>query len=123
MTAITSFYLGAGTVTSAVKTGNDPAGPAATAPSPGSVEPDTRSISAGPLDLVIKGTNLNVITQVRIVKAGSPAIVGKNVMSSPNQITCTFDISQASPGVWDIEMDDGGSKSAKLTGKLSLTSP
>jgi hypothetical protein len=58
---------------------------------------------------------------VRIVKAGSPAIVGTNVMSSPNQVTCTFDLRQASQGVWDIEMDDGGSKSAKLPGNLSLT--
>jgi hypothetical protein len=59
--------------------------------------------------------------RLRIVKAGSPAIVGTNVMSSPNQVTCTFDLSQASQGVWDIEMDDGGSKSAKLSGNLSLT--
>lgn len=122
MTAITSFYLGAGTVTSAVKAGNEPGGPAAaTAPSPGSVLPATHSIAAGPLDLTIKGTNLNVITNVRIVKAGSPAITATKVMSSPNQITCTFDVSHASQGIWDIEMDDGGSKSAKLPGKLSLT--
>jgi hypothetical protein len=121
MTAITSFYLGAGTVTSAVKNGNYPGGPAAPAPSPASVQPTTHSIAAGALDLTINGTDLNVITHVRIVKAGSPAIVGTNVMSSPNQVTCTFDLSQASQGVWDIEMDDGGSKSAKLTGNLSLT--
>jgi hypothetical protein len=118
MTAITSFYLGAGTVTSAVKNGSGPGGPA---PSPVSVQPTTHSIAAGALDLTINGTDLNVITHVRIVKAGSPAIVGTNVMSSPNQVTCTFDLSQASQGVWDIEMDDGGSKSAKLPGSLSLT--
>lgn len=124
MTAITSFYLGAGTVTSAVKAGSEPGGgsaAAATAPSPGSALPPTHSIAAGPLDLTIKGTNLNVITNVRIVKAGSPAIAATKVMSSPDQITCTFDVSHASQGVWDIEMDDGGSKSAKLAGKLSLT--
>jgi hypothetical protein len=120
MTAITSFYLGAGTVTSAVKNGK-PEGPAAPAPSPASVQPTTHSIAAGALDLTINGTDLNVITHVRIVKAGSPAIVGTNVMSSPNQVTCTFDLSHASQGVWDIEMDDGGSKSAKLPGNLSLT--
>ncbi|QPF91239.1 hypothetical protein [Bradyrhizobium commune] len=118
MTAITSFYLGAGTVTSAVKTGNDAGAPA---PAANGVQPDNHSIAAaGPLQITISGTNLNVITNVKITRLGSPPIVATNVMSNPGQVTCDLDVSQAAPGIWDIEMDDGGSKSVKLAGKLTL---
>jgi hypothetical protein len=122
MTAITSFYLGAGTVTSAVKTGGESGTSAIPPPTPGGINPDTYSIAtAGPLQLEITGTNLNVITHVRIVKAGSAPIVGTRVGSSPTRVTCDLDVSKATPGTWDIEIDDGGSKSAKLPAKLTLT--
>jgi hypothetical protein len=122
MTAVTSFYLGAGTVTSAVKTGSESAAAAIPPPIPSGIKPDTHSIAtAGPLQLEITGTNLNIITRVRIVKAGTPPIVGTKVGSSPTRITCELDVSKATPGTYDIEIDDGGSKSAKLPGKLTLT--
>lgn len=122
MTAVTSFYLGAGTVTSAVKTGSESGAAAIPPPIPNSITPETHSISTGgPLQLEIAGTNLNVITRVRIVKAGAPPIVGTKVGSSPTRITSEFDVSGATAGTYDVEIDDGGSKSAKLPGKLTLT--
>jgi len=122
MTAVTSFYLGAGTVTSAVKTGSESGAAAIPPPIPNSITPETHSISTGgPLQLEITGTNLNIITRVRIVKAGAPPIVGTKVGSSPTRITSEFDVSGATAGTYDIEIDDGGSKSAKLPGKLTLT--
>ncbi|TPQ32419.1 hypothetical protein C2U70_22155 [Bradyrhizobium guangdongense] len=122
MTAVTSFYLGAGTVTSAVKPGNESGASASQPPLASGIKPDTFSIATtGPLPLEITGTNLNVITHVRIVKAGVPAIAGTKVLSNATRVTCELDVSKASPGTWDIEIDDGGSKSAKLPGKLTLT--
>lgn len=122
MTAVTSFYLGAGTVTSAVKTGTEAGAAAIPPPIPSGIKPDTHSIAAsGPLQLEITGTNLNIITRVRIVKAGTAPIVGTKVGSSPTRITCELDVSKATPGTYDVEIDDGGSKSAKLPGKLTLT--
>jgi hypothetical protein len=122
MTAVTSFYLGAGTVTSAVKTGTEAGAAAIPPPIPGSIKPDTHSIGAtGPLQLEITGTNLNVITRVRIVKEGAAPIIGTKVGSSPTRITCELDVSKAAPGMYDVEIDDGGSRSAKLPGKLILT--
>ena len=45
MTAITSFYLGAGTVTSAVKAGSDAATPASPSPTLSSINPTSHSIA------------------------------------------------------------------------------
>ena len=123
MTAITSFYLGAGTVTSAVKAGSEAGASAGPPPTLSSVTPETYSPAKdGPLlHLEIAGTNLNTVTRVRILKAGAQPIVGTKVGSSPTHVTCELDVSQATAGSWDVEVDDGGSRSAKLPGKLQIT--
>jgi hypothetical protein len=123
MTAITSFYLGAGTVTSAVKAGTEAA--AATVPSPSlsGIKPATASIANdGPvLHLEISGANLNKMTNVNLVKAGVPPIAGTNVKSSATGIVCDLDISNADQGAWAVEVDDGVSKPIKLQGDLTIT--
>ena len=123
MTAITSFYLGAGTVTSAVKAGSEAGASAGPPPTLSSVTPETYSPAKdGPLlHLEIAGTNLNTVTRVRILKAGAQPIVGTKVGSSATHVTCELDVSQATAGSWDVEVDDGGSRSAKLPGKLQIT--
>ncbi|CAN7715485.1 hypothetical protein LJR220_007076 [Bradyrhizobium sp. LjRoot220] len=123
MTAITSFYLGAGTVTSAVKAGGEAA--AATVPSPslGGIKPATASIARdGPvLHLELSGANLNKMTRVNLVKAGVPPIAGSNVKSSATGIICDVDISKADQGAWAVEVDDGVSKPIKAQGNLTIT--
>ena len=123
MTAITSFYLGAGTVTSAVKAGSEAGASAGPPPTLSSVTPETYSPAKdGPLlHLEIAGTNLNTVTRVKILKAGAQPIVGTKVGSSATHVTCELDVSQATAGSWDVEVDDGGSRSAKLPGKLQIT--
>ena len=123
MTAITSFYLGAGTVTSAVKAGSEAS--AATGPSPTlqSINPASHSIAAdgGVLHLAITGTDLSMIAGVKIVKAGAQPIVGSKVERSPTKVSCELDVSNAAAGTWDVEVDDGGSKSARLPGALTIS--
>lgn len=123
MTAITSFYLGAGTVTSAVKAGGEAAAAAASAPAPSSIKPEKHSIATdgAVLHLEIAGTNLGSVKRVKIVKAGAQPIDGSAVQPSATKVTCELDVSKATPGIWDVEIDDGGSKSAKLAGKLTIT--
>jgi len=123
MTAITSFYLGAGTATSAAKAGSEAGASAGPVPTLSGIKPPSHSPSTGGavLHLEISGANLNSMTHVKIVKAGAQPIVATNVKSSPTGIVCELDVSDATAGTWDVEVDDGGSKSAKLPGALTIT--
>jgi hypothetical protein len=123
MTAVTSFYLGAGTATSAAKAGET----AKTAESPtvSSIDPASYSVANGPLiHLRIMGANLNNITHVKIARAGAQPVIGTNVHSSPTSVTCDIPVSTATtpPGLpWDVVVDDGGSKSFTTQGALTIT--
>ena len=123
MTAITSFYLGAGTAVSAAaaaaaQTAADPP------PTVSGIKPTLHTIATdGPvIKLQITGSNLNVITRVMIVRAGVQ-ITGTNVASNPTGVTCDIAVSGAitPPGApWDVVVDDGGSISARLPGALTI---
>jgi hypothetical protein len=120
MTAITSFYLGAGTATSAAAAGQTAASPP---PTLSGIKPTSHSISndGAVLHLAIMGANLNNITHVKIVRSGTQPIIGATVGSSPTQITCDLDVRNAAPGAWDVVVDDGGSRSVSLSGALTIT--
>jgi hypothetical protein len=121
MTAVTSFYLGAGTATSAAA--GTAQGPA---PTLTGIDPIAHSISndGSPIHLRVMGSNLNPITQVKIVRAGVP-VFGINVASSPTGVTCDIPVSTTTtpPGLqpWDVVVDDGASKSATLPGALTIS--
>ena len=118
MTAITSFYLGAGTATSAATAAQ--AGSSSAKPTASGISPSTFAIADGMLHLDIAGADLNIFTNVKIVSAGVQ-IVGTKVSSNPNHVICDIDVSNAKPGSWDVIVDDGGSKSISLPGALTLT--
>jgi hypothetical protein len=123
MTAVTSFYLGAGTATSAAAAGQ--AGASANPPPKvSSINPATYAIANGPIaHLEIAGSNLNDIINVKIVRAGV-SIIGTNILSNATRVTCDIAVSAATtpPGApWDVAVDDGGSNSANLPGALSIT--
>lgn len=122
MTAVTSFYLGAGSVTSGVKAGSDAAGgPAAAPPTLSGINPPSHALaSGGPLHLEIKGANLNGIKQVKITKDGVE-IIATNVTSSQSAVVCDLDVSTATSGAWNVEVNDGGANSASLPGALTIT--
>ena len=83
MTAITSFYSGAGTATSAAAAAAAP--PLAPSPTISGIDPKTHSNAAGTIHLQIIGANLNPITHVKIVKSGVE-IMGTEVSSSPIKV-------------------------------------
>lgn len=117
MTAITSFYLGAGTATSAAAAGQAGAAPK---PTISGINPNIYAIASGPLHLEIMGANLNTITTAKVVRAGVQ-VVATNVKSNANVVSCDIDVSKATTGDWDVIVDDGGSKSATLPGALKLS--
>jgi hypothetical protein len=122
MTAVTSFYLGAGTVTSAVTAGQTAARTDAAIPPPtlSDINPKVYSLASGsPIKLEVMGANLNVITRVKIVKAGVE-LNGTNVSSNATRVTCDIDVSTATQGAWDVVVDGGGSKSFTLPGALTI---
>lgn len=120
MTAITSFYLGAGTVTSAVKAGGE-ASSNATSTFAG-VTPATHSIAnnGATLHLEITGTNLDGISSVKLVRPGDPPIDGTAVVPSSTKVSCDFDVSTAPAGIWSIEVSEGA-KPAKVAGTVTIT--
>jgi hypothetical protein len=123
MTAVTSFYLGAGTVTSAVKTRSEASNQAsASAPTFTGVKPTTHSISTNgaTIHLEITGTNLASISSVKLVKAGATSIDGTTVVPGPTKVICDLDVTNASTGTWSIEVAEGA-KPAKVAGNLTIT--
>jgi hypothetical protein len=122
MTAVTSFYLGAGTATSAAKAG-EIAKTAGSPPTVSSIIPSSGSNSGPLIPLKIMGANLNDITHVKIVRAGAQPIIGTNVHSSPTSVTCDIPVSTATapPGPpWDVVVDDGGTQSFTKQGALTI---
>lgn len=122
MTAVTSFYLGAGTATSAAAAVQTAATPP---PTVSGIQPAAHAIATdGPVvHLRVMGNNLNIITQVKIARAGLQ-IVGTNVSSNPTGVTCNIPVSAATtpPGPpWDVVVDDGGSNSASLPAALTIS--
>jgi hypothetical protein len=117
MTAISSFYLGAGTATSAATASQTGA---STKPTLSGISPTTFAISGGTLHLDVAGADLNIFTNAKIVK-GAVQLVGTNVSSNANHVVCDIDVSKASQGSWDVVVDDGSSRSASLPGALTLT--
>jgi hypothetical protein len=127
MTAVTSFYLGAGTATSAKKVGETTAkesADSATAPTVSDIDQKVYSVASGsPMKLQLTGANLNDITHVKITRAGSE-VIGTNVHSNPTSVTCDIPVSATTtpPGLpWDVVVDDGGSKSFTKQGALTIT--
>lgn len=118
MTAITSFYLGAGTVTSAVRAGEKSETSATTFTG---VTPTKHSIATGKaIKLEITGTNLDGISRVRLVRTGETPIDGTGVTPAPTKVTCDLDLTGASTGTWSIEVAEGA-RPAKVAGSLEIT--
>jgi hypothetical protein len=123
MTAITSFYLGAGTVTSAVRAGSEAsASPtAASAPTFTDIKPKMHSVATDgqTLHLEATGTNLAGITGVKLVRSGATPIDGTKVATSATKISYDFAVTTGSLGTWSIEVSEGA-KPAKAIDTLVI---
>jgi hypothetical protein len=118
MTAVTAFYFGAKTATSAASAAGGPAKPALTLRS---ISPATRSRAEGPFALTIAGDNLNTVTSVKLV-LGNAQIDATDVHSNPNSVVCTVPVNPTTAaGAWDVVVVDGDTRSEHLPAALTLT--
>jgi hypothetical protein len=86
------------------------------------------SINNGPVNIVnLAGTNFVAgATSVKLQKAGGADIDGSSVVVvSPDKVTCTFDITGAATGDWDVVVTVTGAENpiAVLTGGLTIVAP
>ena len=125
MTAVTSFYLGAGTATTAAKAGGDAAKEAAAnSPTVTKFDPTSYANASGsPMKLQLTGTNLDVVSRVKITNAAGLESNGTIVSKTATSLSCEIPVSAATtpPGPWAIVVGDGGSKSFTLPEKLTIT--
>jgi hypothetical protein len=108
MTAVASFYLGAGTVTSAVKAGSDAANQtSAAAPTFTGLNKKKHSIATdgATLHLEIFGANLDGFSRVRLIRPGATPIDGA-VTPGATKMSCDFKVDSAI-GKWRIEVAEG----------------
>jgi hypothetical protein len=129
VTAVSSFYFGAQTATSA-QTAGVKAVAAATA-SPGPPVPTIRGIKPPSLQangtaqpFTIVGDDLNPITRVRLIQ-GSNQILGHEIKSGPHEVSGTFTIDKTSPsGKWNIVLtDESGKIRAELADGVAMNNP
>jgi hypothetical protein len=121
MTAITSFYLGAGTATTAAAQTAAAQTAGLVKPTITNIDPTTQSIGIGStIRLKIMGKNLNIITHVKIIRSGVQ-IIATEVTSNPTMVICNIPVSATAIGAaWDVVVDDGGSQSATLPAALRV---
>jgi hypothetical protein len=117
MTAITSFYLGAGTAASATA-------PPSPSPTVDHIQNREHVISrdGSVIRLMVKGNNLDIIRNVKIEREGA-RYSGSNVVSKSDNVTCEITVTAAmvAPPPWDVVVDDGASKFATLRSALTIT--
>lgn len=125
MTAVTSFYLGAGTVTSAVKAGDralqtDAANSAAKV---SDIEPKTYKVADGPtLPLKVSGINLGKVSAVKIVRNGSDPVIGTDLKKSSTSVTCNLAVNANMTGnSWDVVIEVAGKPVDTKQGALLLS--
>jgi hypothetical protein len=125
MTAVTSFYLGAGTATSAAKAGGDAANASpANSPIVTKVDPPSYSLASGPtMKLQLTGSNLDIVSRVKITNAAGAESKGTVVSKTATSLACEIPATTATtpPGLWALVVDDGGSKSFTSKDALTIT--
>src|SRR5262249_19132092 len=121
MTAVTSFYLGAGTTASVVAQAVNLTDPA---PTVAGISPRMHTIAKDgqTIRLEVFGTNLGAITQVKIVRAGVEISVS-GLVATPIRVSCNIALNSTDtpPGeAWDVVLVGGGSRSAILSKALTI---
>jgi len=95
-------------------------------PTVGSITPNS-GVNTGAVNITnLAGTNfVTGQTSVKLQKAGQSDISGTAVtVVSPTQITCTFDLTGAATGTWNVVVTVNGAESAAtLTNGFTVTAP
>ena len=122
VTAVSSFYFGAKTASSAQAAVAD-ALAAKPTPKITGVDPSAWNAAQGAIaNFKVNGSGLEVVKDVKIALSGQPDIVADRVDAAKNVVTCNLPITSATkPGKWDVVVTDHDNKDTTSTGALSLT--
>jgi len=72
----------------------------------------------------LAGTAFQIGATVKLRRSGEADIGGQSVnVASPNQITCTFDLTGAAVGLWDVVVTNPDAQSATLTNGFTIVAP
>ena len=122
MTAVTSFYLGAGSVTSGVKAGSDAAGASAAAPPTLSgINPPTHPWLRGARSILRSREPTSTASSKSRSRRTALRLSRPRSHRARVRLFVTLMSATATSGAWDVEVNDGGAKSASLPGALTIT--
>ncbi len=93
-------------------------------PSLSGITPDS-GINNGAVEITsLSGTNFLPNASVTLVKSGETNITATNVqLVDPSTITCTFDLTGAEPGNWQVVLTNTDGQSAVLPGTFAISYP
>ncbi len=81
-----------------------------------SVSPN-EGVNQGPIHLVLAGTGLRADSVVRLERSGQTDIVASTVAAQgSHRIECDLELGIATPGAWDVVVNNPGSSTASLAG-------
>jgi PKD repeat protein len=88
------------------------------------ITPDT-GINSGPVEITsLSGSNFLPNASVTLVMTGQPNITATDVqLVDPSTITCTFDLTAALPGNWDVVLTNTDGQSADLPAAFTISYP
>jgi len=114
----TSYIIGEGFLKSAYFTAVTPA----LAPIIAGITPNS-GVNSGPIDITnLAGTNFAAGASVKLSKSGQADIAATNVVVvNPGKITCAFDLTNASGGLWDVTVTNPDGRSGTLPSAFTIT--
>lgn len=96
----------------------------AAAPTVASITPD-RGLNSGTVEITnLSGANFLSGATAKLVRTGENAILGENVtVVSSTKITCRFDLSGKTVGVWDVVITNADGASGTLSAGFKIEAP
>lgn len=85
------------------------------------ITPNT-GVNIGPVEITdLAGANFQAGAGVKLSKSGQPEIAAASVtVVSPGKITCTFDITGAAAGLWDVTVTNPDGRSGTLPSAFKI---
>jgi hypothetical protein len=114
VTAVSSFYFG-------TRAGASTQADSRATGTLGSIDPPTAPAGSGPLKFTLRGNNLDLVREVKLV-SGSDEVIGTEVSSNAEIVKFTASFAKVEKGgQWDVVATDANQRVLKLRGALKVT--
>jgi hypothetical protein len=89
-----------------------------------SINPSSASTTQGSVSVTIVGENFRGVPCVLLTRSGFADILGTGVnVTAGSRINCSFDISTAAPGVWDVLVVNPDGTDGRRSNAFTITAP